>query len=904
MKNKVVALLVPFLLFALIAPGTRATGVPTGTGFTYQGRLTLSGAAANGLYDFQFGLFDQATGGAQIGGLVTSQGVTLTNGLFTVVLDFGSTVFNGDARWLEISVRPSGGSPTYTLLSPRQALTAAPYALYAATTGALQGYPISSTTPITGQSLVWSGSAWSPQTVTTTLGSQTMITAGTGLTMSAGLIGLLPEYQLPQPCSVGLVPKWTGSAWVCAVDNDTLYTAGSGLDLSANQFSIDPTYQLPQACANNQVPKWFGTTWGCAGDDTSYVVSGTSVLPGAGLYAITGTNALTLNVAFAGSGSNQTAARSDHTHDASAIVTGTLSTNRYSAYSDLTAEGYLDNSAPTDLLTAAQGDLRYITPGQVNSIASTMIQPGAIKLSNIGQNGCVGGQVMKWNGTAWACAPDSDTTYSAGAGLALNGAQFSAVTTTLQQRVAGTCATGNAVRTVNQDGTVVCEPIPGGDITAVNAGTGLAGGGTSGSVTLTIASTYQLPQACGNGQVTKWNGSSWACAADNDTTYSAGAGLTLSGTQFSAVTTTLQQRVAGTCAAGNAVRTVNQDGTVVCEPVTTAANSWAITGNLGLNPGVNYLGTRDGVSLTLAVSGTAAAYLVPGGYLGLGTASPSERLTVKGNALVQGSVQITQNLNVSGTAVFNGGSSASTPPFTVNSTYTVTNLNADLLDGRHTGNASGNVPLSNGTLNTNLNADLLDGQHAGNVSGNVPLNNSTLNTNLNADLLDGQHAGNASGNVPLNNGTLNTNLNADLLDGQTGAYYQARVSGTCVAGSTIRMVNTDGSVVCQADAPLNRQSPPLTNTAVTVDASSNNGSYTSATIGVDGLPLISYYSGASGGHLKVAHCADPACTSAVTSIVDSASGVGTSVSIVIGVDGLGLISYYDYTNYGNCSGQL
>lgn len=47
----------------------------------------------------------------------------------------------------------------------------------------------------------------------------------------------------------------------------------------------------------------------------------------------------------------------------------------------------------------------------------------------------------------------------------------------------------------------------GGDITDVTAGTGLTGGGSSGAVSLGLASGYQLPQSCGNGQVAKANGS-------------------------------------------------------------------------------------------------------------------------------------------------------------------------------------------------------------------------------------------------------------------------------------------------------------------------------------------------------------------------------------------------------------
>jgi preprotein translocase subunit Sec61beta len=76
------------------------------------------------------------------------------------------------------------------------------------------------------------------------------------------------------------------------------------------------------------------------------------------------------------------------------------------------------------------------------------------------------------------------------------------------------------------------------------------------------------------------------------------------------------------------------------------------------------------------------------------------------------------------------------------------------------------------------------------------------------------------------------------------------------------------------------------------DASAQVGWYTSITIGVDGLGLISYYD-YTNGDLKVAHCQDTACTSADTYPLDSASVAGLYTSITIGADGLGLISYYD-----------
>jgi hypothetical protein len=99
-----------------------------GTAFTYQGRLTDGGSPANGEYDFRFELYDAVSGGSQVGSMVPKENTAVTDGLFTVELNFGSGVFNGDARYLEIGVRPGSGG-TYTTLSPRQALTPAPYAL-------------------------------------------------------------------------------------------------------------------------------------------------------------------------------------------------------------------------------------------------------------------------------------------------------------------------------------------------------------------------------------------------------------------------------------------------------------------------------------------------------------------------------------------------------------------------------------------------------------------------------------------------------------------------------------------------------------------------------------------------------------------------------------------------------
>jgi hypothetical protein len=102
-----------------------------GTAFTYQGRLGADGAPATGIYDLRFTVYDAASSGAVVGAALNTNGVPVSNGLFTVTLDFGAGLFTGPARWLEIGVKSNGVAGPHTTLVPRQALTPSPYAIYA-----------------------------------------------------------------------------------------------------------------------------------------------------------------------------------------------------------------------------------------------------------------------------------------------------------------------------------------------------------------------------------------------------------------------------------------------------------------------------------------------------------------------------------------------------------------------------------------------------------------------------------------------------------------------------------------------------------------------------------------------------------------------------------------------------
>ena len=278
---------------------------------------------------------------------------------------------------------------------------------------------------------------------------------------------LTPRQPLtPTPYALySATAPWGGLTGVPAgfadgVDNGEAYAAGTGLTLVSNQFSVNTAEMqtrvadtCPAGSAMSAIAADGSVTCESVGTGD---ITGVTAGIGLGGGAIAG-NA-TLDVDFGGSGTENTAARSDHDHDAN-----------------------------------------YVNEGQTDSVTSGMITDGAVAFGDMSLNSCTNGQVIKSDGTGWACAADNDTN-------------------------------------------------SGGTVTQVSTGKGLTGGPitTTGTISLaddgvtsskiqdgTIAFADWSSNGCTAGYLSKWSGTAWECAADNDTNsggtitqMSTGTGLT------------------------------------------------------------------------------------------------------------------------------------------------------------------------------------------------------------------------------------------------------------------------------------------------------------------------------------------------------------------------------------------
>jgi hypothetical protein len=208
-----------------------------GTAITYQGRLNGTGGPLTGNYDFEFSAWSADTGGTQLGSILQTNDVAVTNGLFAVTLDFGA-IYSGAPCWLDIEVRTNGSTAFYDLGS-RQDLTPVPYAVYAATAASA-----ASATNFSG-ALAGDVTGTQSATVVSTVGGQSAANVAAGAVLANAATSA---------DTVNTIVKRDGSGGFTASTITASGFSGSGASLTTlNAASVTtgtlPTTVLPASVA-------------------------------------------------------------------------------------------------------------------------------------------------------------------------------------------------------------------------------------------------------------------------------------------------------------------------------------------------------------------------------------------------------------------------------------------------------------------------------------------------------------------------------------------------------------------------------------------------------------------------------------------------------------------------------
>ena len=571
------------LLVAVLALGPAGVvrgQAPLGSAFTYQGRLTDGAVPANGPYDLEIRLFTALAGGTSVGPTVVRDDVLVTDGVFTVGLDFGGVAFAGSARWLEVAVRPGASTGAYTTLTPRQELTPSPNALFSATA------------PWTGLTAVPAGFADGVDDDSG--GDITSVEPGSGLTGGAtsGVATLAVDATVVQSRVTGSCPAGQSirtvnpnGTVVCEADDEGWALGGNAGTNPSLSFLGTTDAQPLVLRANNAValrlsrgPVLPNVVGGSEHNAVAVGVDAATIAGGGGGTS-PGANRVTDHFGVVAGGYGNVAGNDGGTtSDAQWPAVGGGISNRAAGASSTVAGGTTNvaagassaigggtlNQALAEDSTVAGGEgnvasgVSAAVPGGFSNVAGgdqsfaggfrATVRDAAASGDADGDEG-----TFVWADTAPPFTPFVSTgpnqfLVRAGGGVGINTNAPAVpldVNGIVRSRAGGFRFPDGTTQTTAATGG------GGGDITAVNtpAGGGLAGGVTSGDANVTL-----FP--CSDGLILKRTGTTWTCTQDLNsggtvTSVTAGGGLT-GGTITS--TGTLSVDFAGTGAAATVAR--------------------------------------------------------------------------------------------------------------------------------------------------------------------------------------------------------------------------------------------------------------------------------------------------------------------------------------------------------------